>query len=76
MGITGFTLPTMDRWVRSGFGRNLTLHPYKRGHYLGSGQGEAVLAEAGLDAEGQYRAIRRYVDARRSVLRPAKMAVQ
>jgi len=66
MGITGFTLPTMDRWVRSSFGRDLTLHPYRCGHYLGSGQGEMVLAEAGLDAEGQYRAIRRYVDARRA----------
>jgi transketolase len=66
MGITGFTLPTMDRWVRSALGRSMTLHPYQRGHYLGSGQGERVLAEAGLDGLSQYRAIRRYVEARRS----------
>jgi transketolase len=61
MGITGFTLPTMDRWVRSAAGRAATLHPYRKGHFLGSGQGEVVLAEAGLDGAGQYDAIRRYV---------------
>jgi transketolase len=66
MGITGFTLPTMDRWVCSEFGREMTLHPYRGGHYLGSGQGEMVLAEAGLDAEGQYSAILRYVDGLRA----------
>ena len=64
MGITGFTLPTMERWIRSEIGRAHTLHPYARGHFLGSGQGETVLAEGGLDAEGQYRAVRRYLDAR------------
>lgn len=66
MGITGFTLPTMDRWLRSSLGRALTLHPYAKGHFLGSGQGDTVLAEAGLDGPSQYRAIRRYVEARRS----------
>ena len=35
-----------------------------RGHFLGSGQGEVVLAEAGLDGAGQYAAIRSYLDAR------------
>jgi transketolase len=66
MGITGFTLPTLDRWIDSRLGRSLTLHPYQRGHYLGSGQGDLVLAEAGLDGASQYRAIRRYLEARRS----------
>jgi transketolase len=66
MGITGFTLPTMDRWIHSDLGRACTLHPFTRGHFLGSGAGAAVLAEAGLDGEGQYRVIRRYLDARRS----------
>ena len=65
MGITGFTLPTMFRWVRSDAGRAMTLHPFQHGHFLGSGQGEMVLAEAGLDGESQYRAIRNYVDALR-----------
>jgi transketolase len=64
MGITGFTLPTMYRWVPSNLGRSMTLHPFMKGHFLGSGQGEVVLAEAGLDGESQYRAIRRYLDAR------------
>jgi transketolase len=74
MGITGFTLPTMDRWVCSTFGRSQTLHPYRGGRYLGSGEGAAVLAEAGLDAEGQYRAVRRYVEARRAALGPSPSA--
>lgn len=65
MGITGFTLPTMFRWIRSDFGRSRTLHPYRGGHYLGSGQGHVVLAEAGLDGKSQYRAIREYVASRR-----------
>ncbi|HLA79446.1 MAG TPA: hypothetical protein VJU18_17870 [Vicinamibacteria bacterium] len=64
MGITGFTLPTMFRWIRSELGRKMTLHPYQKGHYLGSGQGEVVLAEAGLDGESQAKAIKRYLDAR------------
>jgi len=63
MGITGFTLATMYRWVRSERGRAATLHPYAKGHFPGSGQGAAVMAEAGLDAEGQYKAIRAYLDA-------------
>ena len=63
MGITGFTLATMYRWIRSDRGRACTLHPYQKGHYLGSGSGAAVLEEAGLGPEGQYRAILGYVDA-------------
>jgi len=63
MGITGFTLPTLLPWVRSEFGRSVSLHPYRKGHFLGSGSGAAVLAEAGLDGESQLRAIQRYVEA-------------
>jgi transketolase len=62
MGITGFTMVTMCRWVRSYRGRAATLFPYRHGHFLGSGQASMVLAEAGLDGESQYRAIRRYLD--------------
>jgi hypothetical protein len=62
MGITGFTMATMYRWIRSDRGRSATLHPYQRGRFLGSGQGAAVLAEAGLDGDAQYRAIRAYLD--------------
>jgi hypothetical protein len=62
MGITGFTLPTMYRWVRSTRGRALTLHPFQKGHFLGSGQADKVLREAGLDGEGQYRGVMQYME--------------
>ncbi|MGE5127677.1 MAG: hypothetical protein ACM3PV_15400 [Betaproteobacteria bacterium] len=64
MGITGFTLPTLHRWVRSELGRRHSLHPFRKGHFLGSGQGPMVLAEAGLDGTSQARAVREYVAAR------------
>jgi transketolase len=59
MGITGFTLPTLYRWVRSERGRNMSLHPFVKGHFLGSGQADLVLAEAGLDGESQFEAVMR-----------------
>lgn len=61
LGITGFTLPTMYRWIRSERGRKMTLHPFKKGHFLGSGQADMVMAEAGLDGESQVRAIVEYL---------------
>jgi hypothetical protein len=48
--------------VLSERGRSLTLHPFKRGHFLGSGPGKMVLKEAGLDGEGQYQAITAYLN--------------
>ena len=39
------------------------MHPVMKGHYLGRGAGEMVIHEAGLDGEGQYRGIRKYLDA-------------
>ncbi|HUJ16136.1 MAG TPA: hypothetical protein VL284_20270, partial [Thermoanaerobaculia bacterium] len=65
MGITGFTLPTMYRWIRSDFGRTMTMHPFMHGRYPGSGSGRAVIAEAGLDGASQAQRIREYVRARR-----------
>jgi hypothetical protein len=62
MGITGFTLATLYRWIRSDFGRAHSLHPYQHGRFPGSGQGSAVLAEAGLDGKSQHRAIVTYVE--------------
>jgi hypothetical protein len=53
----------MFRWVTSELGRSMTLHPFRKGHFLGSGQGEMVLAEAGLDGKGQVKTIKKYVDA-------------
>ncbi|MGZ5442896.1 MAG: hypothetical protein ACXW5U_01855 [Thermoanaerobaculia bacterium] len=64
MGITGFTLPTMYRWIRSDQGRAMTMHPYMHGHYPGSGPGRAVIHEAGLDGEAQFRQVMRYLDTR------------
>jgi transketolase len=61
MGITDFTLPTMYRWIRSDPGRAHTMHPYMHGHYLGSGPGQMVAAEAGLDGRSQFEVIRKYV---------------
>ena len=64
MGITGFTLPTMYRWILSERGRAMTLHPFMKGHFLGSGQADKVLAEAGLDGESQFRAIVKFLEHR------------
>jgi transketolase len=60
MGITGFTLPTLYRWVTSAEGRAASLHAFSRGHYLGSGKAHKVLEEAGLDGSGQLKAILAY----------------
>jgi transketolase len=64
MGITGFTLATMYRWIRSDRGRSLTMHPYMHGHYPGSGPGRAVIHEAGLDGEAQFKQILKYLEAK------------
>jgi transketolase len=60
MGITDFTLPTLWRWIRSDEGLRRSLHSFRTGHYLGSGQGDRVLAEAGIDGPSQLRAIREW----------------
>ncbi len=61
MGISGFTFPTLYRWIQSGYGRRHSLYPFKQGHFLGSGKAESVVAEAGLDGESQYRAIKTFI---------------
>ena len=65
IGITGFTLPTLYRFVTSERGRAASLYPFKRGHYLGSGSAAAVLKEAHMDGEQQFRAIKEYIRSRR-----------
>jgi transketolase len=60
MGITGFTLSTLYRWVTSEAGRRASLHAFGRGHYLGSGQAHKVLEEARLHGNGQYEAVMNY----------------
>lgn len=64
MGITGFTLPTMYRWIRSEAGLAHTMHPFQKGHYLGSGAGDMVVFEAGLNGEAQFQQIQKYLDVR------------
>ena len=60
MSITGFTLPTMYRWIKSDYGRECSLYPFKKGHFLGSGKAESVIQEACLDGESQFKAIFNY----------------
>jgi transketolase len=64
IGITDFTLPTLYRWVTSERGREASLHPFRKGHFLGSGPGPKVLHEAGLDGEGQYLAVKAFATER------------
>jgi transketolase len=64
MGITGFTLPTMHRWITSERGRRWTLHPFRKGGFLGSGQAQDVMKEAGLDGRGQLAGIKGFLTAR------------
>ena len=61
LGITGFTLPTMYKWITSFEGRFNILHPFRNGVYLGSGTAESVLHQAGLDADSMYEEVVRYV---------------
>ena len=65
MAITDFTFATMMRWVRSDYGRAHSLHPFRHGHFLGSGTGAMVMAEAGLDGMSQFKAIRAFVQGRK-----------
>jgi transketolase len=60
MGITGFTMPTMYRWLNSREGREFSLYPFKAGHYLGSGKSEMVVKQAGLDGDSQFEGISKY----------------
>lgn len=61
MGITGFTLPTLYRWVRSERGRAHSLHPFMQDRYMGSGSAAVVLREARLDGQSQFDAIENYL---------------
>ena len=61
MGITGFTLPTLCRFVTSEKGKSASIYPFKKGHFMGSGQAHKVMEEAGLDGEGQYKAIKDFL---------------
>jgi len=61
MGITGFTLTTMQRWIQSEKGRELSVHPFRFGRFLSSGKAEKVMQEAGIDAAAQLAAVEKYM---------------
>jgi transketolase len=75
MAITGFTLPTIERWIPTRLGRRHTLHPFMKGHYLGSGPAADVLREAGLDGRSQYEAVKRFATALEAVREKAAIPV-
>ena len=62
IGITGFTLATMYRWVTSKEGRRKSAHAFAKGHYLGSGKANKVLEEAGLNGAGQWKTVKGYAE--------------
>ena len=62
MGLTDFTLPTLDCWIHSRQGREHTVYPHKNGRYLGSASSAKVYEEAGMDGKSILAAIRTYAD--------------
>ncbi len=61
LGITGFTLPTMEKWITSYEGRKNILHPFRKGYFLGSGTADMVLRQAGLDGDSIYAEVKKYL---------------
>ncbi len=61
MAITGFTIDTMYEYLLSEKGRDFSLHPFKKGIFLGSGPGGEVLKQAGLDVKSQIQTIKKYI---------------
>lgn len=61
-GITGFTLPTMHKWITGYEERRRILHPFFGGTYLGSGTAESVLKQAGLDEKSLYKETKKYIE--------------
>ena len=62
MGITDFTLPTLDCWIDSRAGRKYTLFPHKNGKFLASATASKVYEEAQLDGASLLKAICAYVN--------------
>jgi len=61
MMFSGFTAATTYRWIMSERGREFSLYPWKSGNFLGSGQGDVCLEQAGMHAEAQLDAIERFI---------------
>jgi transketolase len=62
MGITGFTVPTLYRWILSVDGQRRILHPFASGRFPGSGKAHKVLEEAHLHGNAQWQAIQSYAE--------------
>jgi len=61
MGITDFTLPTLDGWIYSRTGRRHTLFPHKDGKFLASANATKVYEEAKMDGKSLLSAIGAFV---------------
>jgi len=61
MMFSGFTAATTYRWIMSERGRELSLYPWKSGNFLGSGQGDVCLEQAGMHAEAQLDTIQNFI---------------
>jgi transketolase len=61
MMFSGFTVATTYKWIMSERGRKFTMYPWKAGSFLGSGQGDVCLEQAGMHAEAQLDIIQRFI---------------
>ena len=61
MMFSGFTVATTYRWIMSQRGRDFTMYPWKNGSFLGSGQGDVCLEQAGMHPEAQLDLIQRFI---------------
>jgi transketolase len=61
MMFSGFTVATTYRWIMSERGRKFTMYPWKSGNFLGSGQGDVCLEQAGMHAEAQLDLIQKFI---------------
>jgi transketolase len=58
---SGFTVATTYRWIMSERGREFSMFPWKSGAFLGSGQGDVCLEQAGMHPEAQLETIQRFI---------------
>jgi transketolase len=61
MMFSGFTVGTTYRWIMSERGRQFSMYPWKHGSFLGSGQGDVCLLQAGMDADAQFHIIEKFI---------------
>ena len=64
MGITGFTLATMYRWVRSEAGLEARCTRTARATTSAAARARSCSPRPGLDGESQFSAIKEFLDAR------------